>query len=42
MKILVAANMGYVGPPVISQLGRSYPDATIIGMCKKIISNAQE
>jgi len=31
MKILVTGNMGYVGPPVVRQLRRSYPDATIIG-----------
>jgi nucleoside-diphosphate-sugar epimerase len=32
MKILVTGNMGYVGPPVIRQLRRSYPDATLIGL----------
>jgi nucleoside-diphosphate-sugar epimerase len=31
MKILVVGNMGYVGPMVVRQLRRSYPDAMIIG-----------
>lgn len=32
MKILITGNMGYVGPSVLSQIRRSYPDATIIGL----------
>lgn len=32
VKILVTGNMGYVGPPVIRQLRRSYPEAYIIGL----------
>ncbi len=32
MKILVTGNMGYVGPPVIRQLRKSYPGAYIIGL----------
>ncbi len=31
MKILVVGNMGYVGPMVVRQLRRSFPDAKIIG-----------
>lgn len=31
MKILVAGNMGYVGPMVVRQLRHSYPDSMIIG-----------
>ncbi len=32
MKILVTGNMGYVGPGVVKQLRRSYPDATLVGV----------
>lgn len=32
MKIIVTGNMGYVGPSVISQLRRSYPEAYIVGV----------
>ena len=31
MKILVTGNMGYIGPTVIKQLRRSYPDAALVG-----------
>ena len=31
MKILITGNMGYIGPNVIKQLKKSYPDAEIIG-----------
>jgi nucleoside-diphosphate-sugar epimerase len=31
MKILIAGNMGYVGPVVVKRLRESYPDATLIG-----------
>jgi nucleoside-diphosphate-sugar epimerase len=32
MKILVTGNMGYVGPSVVRQLRRSYPQACIVGV----------
>ena len=32
MKILVTGNMGYVGPGVVEQLRRSYPDASLAGL----------
>ncbi|MEW6188193.1 MAG: SDR family oxidoreductase [Thermodesulfobacteriota bacterium] len=32
MKILVTGNMGYIGPSVVRQLRRSYPEATIVGL----------
>jgi nucleoside-diphosphate-sugar epimerase len=32
LKILVTGNMGYVGPGVLRQLRRSYPEATLIGL----------
>jgi nucleoside-diphosphate-sugar epimerase len=32
MKILVTGNMGYIGPCVTTQLRRSYPHATLVGM----------
>lgn len=31
MKIVITGNMGYIGPSVIDQLRRSYPDATLVG-----------
>ncbi|MBW8831851.1 MAG: SDR family oxidoreductase [Burkholderiales bacterium] len=31
MKILITGNMGYVGPSVVKQLRKSYPNATLIG-----------
>jgi nucleoside-diphosphate-sugar epimerase len=31
MKIFITGNMGYVGPAVVRQLRRSYPDATLVG-----------
>ena len=31
MKILVAGNMGYVGPVVVAHLRRRFPKATLIG-----------
>lgn len=31
MKVLITGNMGYVGPSVIDQLKRSFPDITLIG-----------
>lgn len=31
MKILIAGNMGYVGPSVVNQLRNSFPDAELIG-----------
>ena len=32
MKILVTGNMGYVGPGVVRQLRKSYPEACIVGL----------
>jgi nucleoside-diphosphate-sugar epimerase len=32
VKILVTGNMGYVGPGVVEQLRRSYPDAALAGL----------
>lgn len=32
MKILVTGNMGYIGPSVVWQLRRVYPDATLVGV----------
>jgi nucleoside-diphosphate-sugar epimerase len=32
MKILITGNAGYVGPSVLQQLRKSYPQATIIGL----------
>jgi len=32
MKIMVTGNLGYIGPSVIHQLRRSYPDAQLVGM----------
>jgi nucleoside-diphosphate-sugar epimerase len=32
MRIIVTGNLGYVGPPTIRQLRKSYPDAYIIGL----------
>jgi nucleoside-diphosphate-sugar epimerase len=32
MKILITGNMGYIGPSVVNQLRRSYPDAELVGM----------
>jgi nucleoside-diphosphate-sugar epimerase len=31
MKILITGNMGYIGPSVVNQLRKSYPDSTLIG-----------
>lgn len=31
MKILITGNMGYVGPGVVDQLRKAYPNATLIG-----------
>lgn len=31
MKILITGNLGYVGPGVVAQLRKSYPDAELIG-----------
>ncbi|WP_439883369.1 NAD-dependent epimerase/dehydratase family protein [Pontibacter sp. MBLB2868] len=31
MQILITGNMGYVGPGVVSQLRKTYPEATLIG-----------
>lgn len=31
MKILIAGNLGYVGPSVTNQLRKTFPDATLIG-----------
>lgn len=31
MRILITGNMGYIGPCVVKQLRRSYPDVTLIG-----------
>ncbi|WP_339925365.1 SDR family oxidoreductase [uncultured Cyclobacterium sp.] len=31
MKILITGNMGYIGPILVNQLKRVYPDSTIIG-----------
>ncbi|KAA2244403.1 NAD-dependent epimerase/dehydratase family protein [Salinarimonas soli] len=32
MRILITGNMGYVGPGVVAQLRRSYPDAHLVGL----------
>ena len=32
VKIVITGNMGYIGPAVIRQLRRSYPDARLIGV----------
>ncbi len=32
MKILITGNMGYIGPSVVHQLRRTYPDATLVGL----------
>lgn len=32
MKILITGNMGYVGPGVVYQLRRSYPEAILVGL----------
>jgi nucleoside-diphosphate-sugar epimerase len=32
MKILITGNMGYVGPAVVKQLRRAYPDSTLVGI----------
>jgi nucleoside-diphosphate-sugar epimerase len=32
MKVLVAGNMGYVGPVVVRQLRESFPEATLVGL----------
>ena len=32
MRILVTGNMGYVGPGVVEQLRRAYPEASLIGL----------
>tara|TARA_B100000767_G_scaffold270876_1_gene295420 strand:- start:1170 stop:2222 length:1053 start_codon:yes stop_codon:yes gene_type:complete len=32
MKIMVTGNLGYVGPSVVKQLRKSYPEALIVGM----------
>ena len=32
MRILITGNAGYVGPAVLEQLRRTYPDATLIGL----------
>ena len=32
MKIVIAGNMGYVGPGVVARLRKSYPNATLIGL----------
>lgn len=32
MKILVTGNLGYVGPSVMQQLRKTYPDAELVGM----------
>lgn len=31
MKILITGNMGYIGPCLVNQLQRAYPEATLIG-----------
>jgi len=31
MKILIAGNLGYIGPSVVNQLRKTYPDAELIG-----------
>ena len=31
MRILITGNMGYVGPGVVEQLRKAYPNATLIG-----------
>jgi len=39
MKILITGNMGYVGPGVVSQLRKSYPDAELIGFDTGFFAN---
>ena len=39
MKIMVTGNLGYIGPSVIHQLRRSYPDAELVGMDLGIFSH---
>ena len=31
MKIIIAGNLGYIGPSVTNQLRKTYPDAELIG-----------
>lgn len=31
MKIIIAGNLGYIGPSVVTQLRRTYPDAELVG-----------
>lgn len=40
MKILITGNQGYVGPLVVSQLRKSYPDATIVGYDSAFFAHA--
>lgn len=39
MKILITGNMGYIGPLVVDQLRRSYPDATLVGLDQGFFAN---
>jgi nucleoside-diphosphate-sugar epimerase len=32
MRILITGNMGYIGPSVVKQLRKSYPQATLVGL----------
>lgn len=39
MKIMITGNQGYIGPSVIQQLRRSYPNAELVGMDLGIFSH---
>jgi nucleoside-diphosphate-sugar epimerase len=39
MKILITGNMGYIGPSVVQRLGKSYPEAVLIGVDMGFFAN---
>jgi UDP-N-acetyl-D-mannosaminuronic acid transferase (WecB/TagA/CpsF family) len=39
MKIFIAGNMGYVGPGVLSQLRKTYPEAELVGFDTGFFAN---
>ena len=39
MKILITGNMGYVGPAVVKQLRRAFPESTLIGVDTGFFAN---
>ena len=39
MRIMVTGNLGYIGPSVIHQLRKSYPEAVLVGMDLGIFSH---